>query len=278
MKDFYNFRNRNYLLRKLENNNRKEFVNIESYTIEHILPQNPALSKEWQDMLGASWKEIQKTYLHTIGNLTLTGYNSEYSDRPFQTKRDMKNEHGQSIGFKGSPIWLNQGLGDLEAWNETEIKKRAAGIADIALSVWEYPNLSAEVLAKYAPQDNHAGKAAYKIEDHKHLANGEPMYPVFQELRKRILNIDASVKEEPQKLYIAYKTITNFTDVIPQKNSLQLSLNIKFKDLIDPKQIAQDVEDKGRWGNGDVRIKLSSITEIDYAMDLIKQAFDSVSD
>ncbi len=55
---------------------------IENYTIEHIIPQNLNPVKEWKDM-GDNWKEIQKTYLHTIGNLTLTAYNSEMSDRPF---------------------------------------------------------------------------------------------------------------------------------------------------------------------------------------------------
>ena len=76
-KDVYNFRSRNYLLSRLENHNRKEPVNIDDYTIEHILPQNPELYLEWQQMLGENWKEIQEQYLHTLGNLTLTGYNSD---------------------------------------------------------------------------------------------------------------------------------------------------------------------------------------------------------
>lgn len=76
VKDVYNFRNRNYLLRKLENFNRKEIVDIEAYTIEHIMPQNNNLSLEWRKNLGDDWEEVHKIYLHTLGNLTLTRYNS----------------------------------------------------------------------------------------------------------------------------------------------------------------------------------------------------------
>lgn len=69
-------------------------MEIDQYTIEHIMPQNPNLSEEWKRELGADWERIQESWLHTLGNLTLTGYNSEYSDRPFVEKRDMEN------GFK----------------------------------------------------------------------------------------------------------------------------------------------------------------------------------
>jgi type III restriction enzyme len=58
------------------------------YTIEHILPQNEALSAQWQTELGPEWSRVQQEWLHTLGNLTLTGYNSQYSDHPFEYKRD----------------------------------------------------------------------------------------------------------------------------------------------------------------------------------------------
>ena len=82
------------------------------------MPQNPNLSQDWKLELGEQWADIQKTYLHTIGNLTLTGYNSELSDRSFNEKRDMAG------GFKDSAIRLNIYLQDLNNWNENEIKLR----------------------------------------------------------------------------------------------------------------------------------------------------------
>ncbi|QLE42526.1 DUF262 domain-containing protein [Nostoc sp. C052] len=134
VKDIYNFRGCNYLLRKLENYERKELVHVEKYTIEHIMPQNPNLSLEWQADLGEQWKEIRAKYLHTIGNLTLTGYNPELSDRPFIEKRDKKDG-----GFADSPLRLNRGLQHLKQWNETEINKRAELLADMAVKVWSSP-------------------------------------------------------------------------------------------------------------------------------------------
>ncbi|MBG1267703.1 DUF262 domain-containing protein [Nostoc sp. WHI] len=133
VKDIYNFRGCNYLLRKLENYEHKELVNVPKYTIEHIMPQNPNLSLEWQTDLGEQWKEIQAKYLHTIGNLTLTGYNPELSDRPFIEKRDING------GFADSPLRLNRGLQHLKQWNETEINKRAESLADMAVKVWSSP-------------------------------------------------------------------------------------------------------------------------------------------
>lgn len=99
-RDIYNMRARNYILSRLENLENKAPIIIENYTIEHIMPQNKNLSSEWQADLGAEWQEVQKKYLHTIGNLTLTAYNSEMSDRPFLEKMDMPG------GFKESRIYL----------------------------------------------------------------------------------------------------------------------------------------------------------------------------
>jgi Protein of unknown function (DUF1524) len=129
LKDLYNFRSRSYWLRRLENHGRKERVPVDQYSIEHILPQNSNLSEQWQADLGTEWQRVQETWLHTLGNLTLTGYNSEYSDRPFAEKRDMAG------GFAQSPLLLNQGLGTLPGWNEETICIRAAKLADKALTV-----------------------------------------------------------------------------------------------------------------------------------------------
>ena len=83
LRDLYNFRSRSYWLRRMENRDRKELSPVDEYTIEHILPQNENLSTKWREALETEWRRIHETYLHTLGNLTLTGYNSEYSDRPF---------------------------------------------------------------------------------------------------------------------------------------------------------------------------------------------------
>ncbi|QRG65978.1 DUF262 and DUF1524 domain-containing protein [Brevibacillus choshinensis] len=270
IKDVYNFRNRNYLLRELENFNRKEIVDIESYTIEHIMPQNQNLSSEWRQDLGANWEEVHRTYLHTLGNLTLTRYNSELSDRPFKDKRDLEG------GFADSPLRLNKGLGKLDVWNEDEITKRARLLADQALQVWEYPQFSNDLLSKYTKKDSEGEAVTYTINDHPEL-QGE-MLALFEELSKRICNLDSSVRMEFKKLYIAFKTTTNFVDIVPQKSKLRLSLNMAFHEINDPQGICKDVSNVGRWGNGDVEIGVSSVDDIEYTMFLIKQSFEKHRD
>ena len=133
-RDIYNMRSRNFILSHLENYGNKAPIIIENYTIEHIMPQNSNLSLEWQQMLGPDWREVQKTYLHTIGNLTLTAYNSEMSDRPFMVKMDMEG------GFKESALRLNAYIVKLTEWNEQKIKERAVLLADKAKQIWAYPD------------------------------------------------------------------------------------------------------------------------------------------
>ena len=124
MRDLYKFPRRSYWLRRLENHERKERVPVDEYTIEHIMPQNENLSAEWRAAIGSEWQQVQARWLHTLGNLTLTGYNAEYSDHPFVKKRDMTG------GLRESPLRLNEGLGALDVWNEDTIRERAEAIGD----------------------------------------------------------------------------------------------------------------------------------------------------
>jgi uncharacterized protein with ParB-like and HNH nuclease domain len=209
VKDVYNFRSRNYLLRKMENANRtKETVDIEQYTIEHVLPQNKNLSSKWQDELGDKWQQIQLRYLHTIGNLTLTGYNSEYSDLAFQEKRDYPEK-----GFRDSPLHLNHDLARLEHWNEAAIQERAERLDEIAGIVWARPVLSEQILEKYRKNVNEVDedKQVYDLEHYEYLQG--QMLDLFNAFRHRVLNINSSVREEYKKYYIAFKASTNFVDV-----------------------------------------------------------------
>lgn len=130
----YNSAPTRYLLDKLENFGRKEKVNVSNYTIEHIMPQKEHLSDEWQRELGEKWSEIHTEYLHTLGNLNLTGYNAELGARPFKEKRDMKG------GYKDTPIRLSREyLATLKRWDDKAIKSRAESLADAALNIWIAP-------------------------------------------------------------------------------------------------------------------------------------------
>lgn len=263
-RDIYNMRARNYILSRLENFENKAPIIIENYTIEHIMPQNKNLSSEWQVDLGAEWQEVQKKYLHTIGNLTLTAYNSEMSDRPFLEKMDMPG------GFKESALRLNKYVVLQNKWNEKHIQERANELAKKAESIWPYPTLTVAELAPYQVEEKTVQKYSletYDVNDFTII--------LFESLDKRIMNLSPAVKKEYKKLYVAYKLDTNFVDIVFQKQRLRISINMKFSEINAPNGICKDITGLGRWGNGDVELFMEHQDELDQIMEIVKQSFDA---
>lgn len=129
---------RKYVLERLENYNTLERIAVEEQidsgdlTIEHIMPQ--AITEEWKESIGDSWELIHTKYLHTIGNLTLTAYNSDYSNLSFMKKKEMPHK-----GFDFSKLSLNQYVKNCNGWGEKEINERAKLLCDIALHIWPIP-------------------------------------------------------------------------------------------------------------------------------------------
>lgn len=264
-KNIYHFSKKSYLLTRLENYKRKEKISTNEYTIEHIMPQNPNLSKEWQSDLGENYKEIQEKYLHTLGNLTLTGYNSEYKDKPFKEKRDMQG------GFKQSPLKLNDGLRGLQTWNQETIEKRAEDLANKALEIWAMPTLEQALLDSYKQEMQNKSKKEYSLENYNF---SQTTKEIFKALHKDIVALDENITQSYTKLYIAYKLETNIVDIVPQKSKLKLYLNIPFNELIDEKRMARNVANIGSWGNGDVEVSIESAQDIAYCLGLIRQALE----
>jgi len=196
----------------------------------------------------------------------LTGYNSELSDRPFSDKKTIEG------GFNTSPLFLNESVRVEPTWDESAIKNRANKLADIAIKVWNRPKLEEARLDLYKEPENSKEQAVYDIAHYEHLQGD--MLNLYNALEKRVLNLDASVRVEFKKLYIAFKVQTNFLDIVPQKKRLRLSLNIDYNSITDPKGLCKDVSGLGRWGNGDVEVGLQDYSEIDDIMELIVQAFE----
>ena len=261
-RDIYTMRSRNFILSHLENYGNKAPIIIENYTIEHIMPQNSSLSPEWQQMLGAKWREVQKTYLHTIGNLTLTAYNSEMSDHPFMVKMDMEG------GFKESALRLNAYVVKLNEWNEQTIKERAALLADKAKQIWAYPDMTAAELAPYQTVEKPAERYSLETYDTNVFTK-----TLFEVLDRRIQNLSPDVKREFKKLYVAYKLDTNFVDIVFQKQRLRISVNMKFSEVIDPNGICRNITGIGRWGNGDVELYMEHTSDVDQIMEIVEQSY-----
>ena len=266
-RDIYNMRARNYILSRLENYQNKAPIVVENYTIEHIMPQNKNLSAEWQKDLGSNWREVQKKYVNTIGNLTLTAYNSEMSDRPFMEKMNMTG------GFKESALRLNKYVICFSEWNEEHIQERAKKLAEKAEKIWPYPELTDAELAPYQSEAKPTQK--YSLETYDTNAFTRML---FESLDKRIMNLSPAVKQEYKKLYVAYKLDTNFVDIVFQKQRLRISINMKFSDVNDPDGICRDITGLGLWGNGDVEVFMEHQDELDKVMGIVEQSYNAQAD
>ena len=136
-KDMYHFYLKYYILLKIENCQHKELIDLSArqYTVEHILPQNIDKNPSWQAILGANWQEVHALYVNTLGNLTLTGYNSEMGNKSFEYKVH------SSIGFAKSHLKINRMIAEYSVWNKQSIQWRTNKLTDVLLKLWEYPNL-----------------------------------------------------------------------------------------------------------------------------------------
>ncbi len=140
-----NSKNKLYILERFENFGTREDKDIYGhcddgiYSIEHIMPQH--LTPSWIDQLGENWEEIHETWLHRIANLTLTAYNSSYSNNSFEDKKNMRN------GFKESGIRLNTYIAEKEKWTLSELEERNEYLKSRALEIWQMP------FTEYQPEE-----------------------------------------------------------------------------------------------------------------------------
>lgn len=178
-KNVYSMRakNKEYIFERLENGSSKEkndvVGNIEKgvLTIEHIMPQT--LTTAWKQALGEDWEAIQEKWLHTISNLTLTGYNSNYSNKSFLEKKTMKN------GFIDSGIRLNHFIAQFDKWDEEELGLRKAKLSEMALEIWEYP------VTSFVPEQKEDDIVSLS-EDNGIATNRDIQYFIFREERQDV--------------------------------------------------------------------------------------------
>lgn len=271
-RDVYFMRQCKYLLDRIENYS-KERIDTSEFSIEHILPQNPRLSREWRSMLGDSWKTIQEEWVHRLGNISLTGYNPEYSDRPFAQKLSMEG------GFADSPLRLNKFVKNQTQWTQIEIEKRGKQLAASALKIWGQIEIDEDAVrqAKLARMQKEASE--YNEES---LGLDESNKPLFVALRKEILSIGTDAVEIFRSRSVTYRVFDYFVEIIPRKQYLTLLFNMDFEDCDDPSQLARDASNKAFIVNaseqGGVLLQIWSEEQIPAALHIAKQAYQQVAD
>ena len=212
--------------------------------------------------------EVIGPFEHPMAGFIPEGFKVvQISERKFHYYRLVE---GEWIQYgNGKDAWYAISWDTVGRWTRDFYKK---GIMPLGVGGELNPRFQPEIIAQYPDIEEGNGNNGYTLEDYPGLQGN--VREVFEQLRKRILNLDSSVREEYKKLYIAYKTTTNFVDIEPQKKKLLVTLNMKFDEINDPEGLCRDVTHIGHFGNGDIEIAISSLDQIEDVMDLVRQSFE----
>lgn len=266
---YHRFPKVRYCLERFESyHSPKEHIPEGEYQIEHIMPQEISNSPEWKEMLGENWEQDHEELCNTLGNLTLTGYNQEYSNSPFEKKLDLKDK-----GFRASHLYLNYWVAKQTTWDRGTIEERADMLADDALDIWPYPHLDDAVVDKYRP--NKADKAVTSRtleDDHPLLAEGGLCADLFDELCSGISDRCPDWDMYITKYYVGFRTGSKRRAYIEERNTnggwLLLGLGKKIEDLDDPKGLCQD---KPHGPGSPTRVDLTNAGQLSDVLDLLAQ-------
>jgi predicted transport protein len=265
--DIYHKRVCFHLLEALENRGSKEISDTSKYSIEHVMPQNEKLAEAWREMLGPEWQKVQQTWLHRLGNLTLTGYNPSYSDRPFQEKKTIKG------GFEQSSVRLNQDIRDEQNWTPKEMGARGNRLAERALSIW--PNLEADE-AMIRAMEFEELKAKAQRRSISQVQMSADAATLFEALRAEMKAAFPDAIEAAERKSISYHDPEFFMEVIPRKHGLVLVIDLDFNEVDADDGLAEDTSDRSfvmhASHQGGVLVQLRNSTQIDRAMAIVAQA------
>jgi predicted transport protein len=267
--DIYGRRTCFYLLERLTNAGREK-VQASNLTVEHVLPQNPKLSPEWQAMLGEDWRGIQARCLHKLGNLTLTAFNTEFSDRPFAEKKAK-----QPGGYANSPVWLNSSIAAQDAWGEKEIAERGGLLADRALTIWKPLQVSVGDLTQAELDEAKERSSGYTVDG---MPWDEQNRALFDDLRQAVLSLDPAVVELPYAKSVVYRAPDWFVEVLPRAKHLTLRLAPEPEEMA---SISAKIEAADSWSfiinsvvDGGTLFEVWSKKDVDIGRQLIARAFE----
>ena len=266
-RDMYHKRVCFHLLEGLENRGSKEISDTSKYSIEHVMPQNERLVEAWREMLGPDWQQVQKTWLHRLGNLTLTGYNPTYSDRPFEEKKTIKG------GFQQSSVRLNQDIRDKLKWTPKEMEARGKRLADRALKIW--PRLEAdEAVIKAMELEELRAKAQRRSISQVPMSSDAAA--LFKALPAELHAAFPDVIETAEHKSVSYHDPEFFLEVIPRKHGLVLVVDLDFNEVEADEGFAEDASDRSfvmyASHQGGVLVHLRNPKQIDPAMAIVAQA------
>ena len=269
-RDLYSLRVCKHVLDRLENADQKEPSPVQEFSIEHIMPRDIARVPEWQQMLGDNWEEIHATWLHRLGNLTLTAYNSEYRNRPFHEKKEVDG------GFDKSAVRLNEYIRNQTVWTEDQMEIRGRKLGERALKIWPFHDADEENIQEAdirELRERAAKQDATSLDMRKHV-------------RKLLGRIQESVRAFGDVIeVIEWKSVccyapSFFAEFLPMANHVRVILPLEFGEVDNPKGLT--VYDASTWKfvrnrkhtDCDILVDVSHEREVAAATAMIRLAFE----
>lgn len=246
-----------YLFNLIENGKNREKVDFEPLTIEHVMPQT--LNNDWKKMLGDNWEDIYNEYVNTLGNLSITGYNSKYSNEKYLIKKSLLNEVTTKI------IVLNKEMFKEDIWNAKIISERAERLSNIIISYFSYPieidnsfsfNLLKNVYLDDEEEYNDLKLYGYRFLDIEHQSKyySNIMCDVLRELHK----IDSKILQQEADRKFKFEYATRIT-LSSDKNDISKS----------PSQICDNIYIETNYNKGTIMLIIKYFMEL-YNIELDK--------
>ena len=271
--ELYRTRACKQLLARLENHESDEPSPTAAYSIEHIMPQNQNLRPKWQEMLGEDWREVHERWCHRLGNLTLTGYNARYSDRPFEEKKTI------SGGFNESAVRLNNYVRGQNEWTETNMKVRGQLLTNRSLQIWKYPQPTQEYVT--ARRERRLQEEAQRT-DVDQLSMSRIARNLFDPLHREILDLGDHISVVRERNSLCYYTsdFNFFLELLPRNRYLMLLMEEDISEMSGPSWLLQDGTEWKFIPNSSFNHRHGVVVEmwqsgwIAEVMPVIRQAYD----
>ena len=274
--DLYGLRICRHILERLENAGQLELSQTADCSIEHIMPQSIEDVEEWQQMLGKDvWEAVHETWLHRLGNLTLTAYNSSMSNSSFETKKATPG------GFNDSAVRLNKYVREQPRWTATEMNERGRMLAERALEIWPHHGADAGLVREEEVRQLQAHAAQSNIED---LEMSEWVRGLARELQGVIREIGNIIEVVEHKSVSSYDQEARFfAELHPMSNYVRVLLPLDPDEVEDPDGLAGNVKDWKFLPNVTHRdcgvfIDVREKQQIQATMVMVRQAFNVTED
>lgn len=268
--DLYGLRVCKHILDRLENAGYREPSPVHNYSIEHIMPQDIAQATEWQEMLGENWSENHEAWLHRLGNLTLTAYNSTYSNRPFEEKKTVEG------GFRHSAVRLNEDVRDQAQWTIAEIQVRGNRLATRALNIWPHHEADAESIQTADIRDLRERAAERNTSA---LEMNDAVRRMLDGILSSVRGL-ADVIEVVERKSVSCYGPDFFVELMPMRRSVRVILPLQFSEVEIPEGVT--AYDASTWKfvvnrvhtDSDLIVEVWDEAKVERVIPIIRQAFD----